>query len=271
MVPRLAIAGLVVFILGFITFSLFFFVGLVIPPFAGRTADITDQVTIGRFGSTDELVGVIPAHPLFVRVKAFFLVRSDGASVDCDVQLVYENENQGVYQEIGSVKNVLGSQGDWVQSSMSITISPGAASSEFKMWLRISNNGGDVLTLATRRVEATFSLFAWVLPAIVAIIGLVVGIVGFVKGRGPTVAKRPKVTPGWEPTLQWGGSSSKAQAEPAKKSRFAIKSKKAPKTTTKKVVRKVAPAGGGKTGCKFCGKEVSPTAFFCPHCYGKLR
>ncbi len=271
MVPRVAIVGLVVFILGFVTFSLFFFVGLIIPPFAGRTADQTDQVTIGRFGSTDEIVGVIPAHPLFVHIKAVFLVRSDGDSVDCDVQLVYENENQGVYQPIGSVKNVEGPQGEWVQSSISITISPGAASSEFKIHLRISNNGGDVLTLATRRVEATFSLFAWFLPAIVAIIGIIVGIVGFVKGRGPTVAKQPKVTPGWEPTLQWGGTSAQPQAEKAKKSRFAIKSSKAPKTTPKKVARKVAPAGGGKTTCKFCGKEVSPTAFFCPHCYGKLR
>jgi hypothetical protein len=251
MVPRVAIAGLVVFILGFVTFSLFFFVGIVIPPFAGRTADITDQVTIGRFGSTDELVGVIPPHPLFVRIKAVFLVRSD-SDVDCNVQLIYENQNQGIYTEIGSPKQITGStplQSDYLQRSISITISPQAASSEFKIWLSITNNGNSPLILATRRVEATFSLFAWFLPAIVAIIGLVIGVVGFVRGGRPAVPKRPKVTPGWEPTLQWGGTGSRPTAEPAKKSRFAIKSSKAPKTTTKKVVRKVAPAGGGKTAC----------------------
>ena len=116
-------------------------------------------------------------------------------------------------------------------------------------------------------------MYSTYLPALITIIGLVVTVLGFtvLKG-GPAVPKRKAVAPGgWEPTLQWGGGAAGTGGTETKRPRMAIKSAKSPKTTKKKVVRKAVPAGGATQSCKFCGKSVPASAFFCPNCYGKLR
>jgi hypothetical protein len=156
---------------------------------------------------------------------------------------------------------------------MTGTVPPSHTSSSFSITLNIQNTGTGTLELKDRSVQVFYSLWGQILPGLIFVTGLLITIIGIVRGRRTTVRRPAPVTPGWEPTLQWSGGArgTRTAAKEDKKSRFSIRSSKQPKTVKRKVVRKAAPAAAGQIGCKFCGKKVSPTAFFCPHCYGKLR
>ncbi|UCG90222.1 MAG: zinc ribbon domain-containing protein, partial [Candidatus Heimdallarchaeota archaeon] len=143
-------------------------------------------------------------------------------------------------------------------------ISASYAAQGFNLQVRIDNQDPTEVKLIASRVDVSYTLFAQILTAIIAIVGLILTVLSFIMGRGPRVPKAKPAPGGWEPTLQWGGGA-------AKQPKMAIKSTAAAPKKTKKVVKKAAPAAGAQQACKFCGKPVPASAFFCPHCYGKLR
>ncbi len=264
MISRVTIVGLVIIVLSLIPLILVNLIGVPFPWMASTSPEDTTMVQITPGNTvTTTLVG-IPGHPLHVQISVVYLLSSDD-DISCDVTVVYQTATTADSQ-IGDAKYIYDDVGGWRQKSIVRTIPPPYSSRSFSIALRIDNQGSNTITLANRRVSAVFTLTGLILPAIILIIGIILAVFGFIKARGPAVAKPKAVPGGWEPTLQWGGGAG-ARKQP----KMAIKSTKAPKTAKKKVVKKVAPAGGAQQACKFCGKQVPASAFFCPHCYGKLR
>lgn len=271
MVPRALMVGIPILLIGFALFGLFGIIGVDIPPFSATTGSVTPSDNqVNPSSSSDVLlVGNVPSHPFFVAVKVQFLIDS-GFNIDCDVSLFYQSSDENVYAQIPGTQKMIYSEG-LTKGVISTQIGPSYAGRGFKLYLSVYNHGQGAVTITQSRVDLQFTLFSHVFPVLLTLIGGIVSILGFVRGRkGPIKAEKP-VTTGWEPTLQWGASSgtTKAQAN-VNKSKLAIKSIKTPKAE-KKVVKKAVPAGGAQIACKFCGKQVSASAFFCPHCYGKLR
>lgn len=171
-----------------------------------------------------------------------------------------------------------GDTGSEQQLTQQMSLSQKYASSSFSLYLRIRcdptfNPGSEYtgsLYLEKCEMEVLYTLFAMALPPIFTLIGSAVCIGGFIINYRKLAAKpKPREVPGgWEPSLKMGTA-------------FASKEKKAPKmaikpTTpaekpAKKVAKKAVPTGGSTHTCKYCGKNVPTSAFFCPHCYGKLR
>lgn len=266
MISRITIVGLVIIVLSLIPLILVNLIQVPFPLMSSRSPEDKTLVNIAPGSTvTTTLVG-IPGHPLHVQISVVFLLSSSD-DIACDISVVYQTE-QTEDSQIGNTKYIYDDTGGWRQKSIVRTIPPPYSSRSFSVALRIDNQGSNTITLANRRVTAVFTLTGLILPAIILIIGIILAVFGFIKARGPAVAKPKAVPGGWEPTLQWGGGTGGAAAR--KQPKMAIKSTKAPKTA-KKVVKKAAPAGGAQQSCKFCGKSVPASAFFCPHCYGKLR
>jgi hypothetical protein len=259
------IAGIPLILIGILIFSLSTFQLFLLYPFGYSTGNVEYNRSISINNDADIAIIEGVSHPLFVIVKVSFNMRSN-SRIDCLVNLVYQSSDGNIYEPIFTDGKTLDAESDiWKSFSLSTQIGPTAAGRGFDLFLRIDNNGGSSVTLGNVQVSLTFTLFGTVLPGIIVLAGVVLVIIGFIKGRGPSVPKAKPAPGGWEPTLQWGGGAG-GQKQP----KMAIKSPGAPKTT-KKVVRKAAPAGGAQQACKFCGKPVQSSAFFCPHCYGKLR
>ena len=273
MANKLMIAGIPLLIIGILIFTLSTFQLVPLPLVVASTGDYQQNLQIPSGGTRDALVVRDVSHPLFVLVKVSFNLRSQ-SDIHCKVNLVYESTDGNTVQEIFQNPQYKDGDGDWdtfQTFSVSTQIGPSYAAKGFSLKLRIENTGDDPVTLGVTKGYFTFTLFASVFPAIFAIVGLALVIIGTVMSRKPAVAK-PKPAPGgWEPTLQWGGGAAAGTQPTRKQPKMAIKSTKAPKKVTKKVIRKAAPAAGAQQACKFCGKPVSASAFFCPHCYGKLR
>ncbi len=265
MLSRLSLVGLIILILGSVSLVLFTFllpqlnIGLPLVAGAGRSVN---KVRINSGDSQNINLGEITGgHVLWVSIRVTFILE-DATDYDCTVTLLYDSENlrnQPISQPINY--NEQPGRG-YLQKTISTTIMPPASSTTFNLYLDIENDGDDI-RVGDRLVLATYSLWATVLPVIIAIAGLVVTVVGVVTSRKPSVPKAKAVPGGWEPTLQWGGGA-------AKQPKMAIKSTAAQPKKAKKVVKKAAP-GGAQQACKFCGKPVPTSAYFCPHCYGKLR
>ncbi|MHA2224405.1 MAG: hypothetical protein ACXAC8_04335 [Candidatus Hodarchaeales archaeon] len=271
MVSKITIIGAPIFVIGLLMFILFTFLGiLIIPPFIVSSPQLTDTVTVpaGTTRTVSLMNGNIGAHPLPLIAKGIFIVESDNG-YDATITLMHISELGEL--STGVVVNYVDPAGS-LQKSLQVTLAGQGTSVPFTLSLNVDNTGSNEIRIRTRVVQVTFMLFATFIPIIIALIGFLLIIVGLIAGRGKkaAAAKRPKAVPGgWEPTLQWGGGSGTSST--AKQPKMAIKSSKAPKKGKKKVVRKVAAPGGGQQGCKFCGKQVATSAFFCPHCYGKLR
>jgi hypothetical protein len=266
MLSRLSLIGLIILILGSVSLVLFTFllpqlnIGLPLISGAGRSEN---KVTINSGNSEKVNLAEIGGHMLWVSVRVTFIIEGS-TEYDCTVTLIYDSEdlrNQPISEDINY--NEEPGRG-YLQKTISTTIMPPASSKTYSLYLDIENDGNEEIKLGDRIVLVTYSLWATVLPVIIAIAGLVVTIVGVVQSRGPSVPKAKAAPGGWEPTLQWGGGA-------AKQPKMAIKSTSAKPKKVKKVVKKAAPAGGAQQPCKFCGKPVPASAFFCPHCYGKLR
>jgi hypothetical protein len=163
-----------------------------------------------------------------------------------------------------------------ITNTMTFSVQGKYAARKYSIYLRascdINNFNTGNLTLQYREIKANFMFFTTILPSLSGFVGIVVMIAGFIINyRKMAKGKQPAIRPEWEPSLQWGSSSSKKKVE--KTSRMAIKPKKAttqPKTK-KMIAKKVIPKSGPTVACKFCGKTMPPSAFFCPHCYGKIR
>ncbi|MFW9823255.1 MAG: hypothetical protein ACFFE4_09985 [Candidatus Thorarchaeota archaeon] len=279
MVSKLQVTGLIFLILGVLLMTLANVVlpalGISVIPFYATTGEFTQGEIINP-GSTREDISIFTNIPGFIsnlNIKAKITLDSSNDMM-CRVTLIYEDINGSSRAEMDwTSENIFVQGGGSHLESLSTPISFAAAGSGFSLFLKIENQGSNAITLVNSRVDIIYNVPSFYLPVIFILIGILLTIVPFIRSRRtPSVRKAPKVGTGWEPTLQWGGGSGKAsEPEPTKKSRFTIKSSKKQKPTATKVVRKAAPVSGTQVSCKFCGKNVSPSAFFCPHCYGKLR
>ena len=271
MPSKLTVVGLIVLILGSVFLVLFTFilpqVNIGVPIISGSSSQ-SDERDINS-GDTERIaVANVRGHPLWVYIRVTFILQGSN-EYDCDVKLLYESDNLGSIDIAEKNYNLIPNK-NYIQRSITVTLMPPASSTTYDLYLEITNNGDDIV-LGQRVILVTYSLFSTIIPAIIALVGLILIIVGIVTGRGPSVVKA-KAAPGggWEPTLQWGGGSGTGAPATKKQPKMVIKSTKGSKKV-KKVVKKAAPAGGGQSACKFCGKQVAASAFFCPHCYGKLR
>jgi hypothetical protein len=274
MASKLTVAGIGIAIIGILLFSLFNVMWVVVPPFGGRTADETTTVTI--FGGTDDgeaFVGRVPTSPLMLNLKVIFIFSADDA-YSCDFSLFLVNDN---YPRPGATLDGTFRSYDKLEGTAQKQISlsffdPMSINQAFDLYIRINNRGSSTIRILTRRIVVV-QFLGVLTPVLLALIGAIVAVVGLRKGAAPK-PKRRKAAPagGWEPTLQWGGGSGSGQSSKKKKRpKMAISSTTAKPKQKRTVVKKAVPKGGTQAICKFCGKSVPQNAFFCPHCYGKLR
>lgn len=276
------VAGIIVLILGgflFVLFSLLFpILGVSLYPFyistgskprTDESVTSNDRDMIDLTPDSPEIPRVLLPIPPGVQIKVSFYLQAPQTANgwDCDLLLVYRSDDGDI--DIDGTERSYSSNDGGEDGRILVTIytslNPTAAGAGYDLSVEIDNTGDSRISMLASRVDVTYTLLAQIFPLLLAIAGVVVTIVGVVTGRRPS-APRVKAAPGgWEPTLQWGGGAAKKQPK------MAIKSTAAPSKTVKKVVKKVAPAGGAQQPCKFCGKPVPASAFFCPHCYGKLR
>jgi len=279
MVSKVTIIGIPIFLSGIVLLLLFTVIGVAFYPFGFEAPAITgDPVTVtpGSIQTIELTEGNarLPTLPLWAFAKTSFHIESY-SDLDFELTLTFDGN---VQQDLFTV-NVFklysgdGSAPTELVKTNSITLTPAATSSSYTFTITIRNLGSNDLTIGNRSVKTIYSLTSTIIPLILALIGIIVIIVGFIVSRGKpsTTKKREKVTTpgGWEPTLQWGGGSAKTSTTKTKKPKMAIKSTKTSVKTKNKVVQ--GPTGGAQASCKFCGKNVPSSAFFCPHCYGKLR
>lgn len=278
MVSKLSKIGIPIFLSGIVLFLLFTVIGVGIFPFSFSSSR-ADTLTVAP-GNTEiielsESNRHLPTFPLWAFVKTSFDISSFNDLI-FNTTLRYDgNFQQELVQDTTIEINPSGgTELIFITKRNVITLTPAATSSSYTFTYEIENLGVGTLTIEDRSITVQYSLFTAIFPLLVALIGIIVFIVGFIVSRGkPSTSKRKKqvTTPsgGWEPTLQWGGGSATTGTTKTKKPRMAIKSTKTSGKTTKKAVQR--PTGGAQTSCKFCGKNVPSSAFFCPSCYGKLR
>ncbi|WP_455142782.1 hypothetical protein [Candidatus Hodarchaeum mangrovi] len=275
MAPRALVIGIPLLLIGITLFGLFAVAGIDITPFSGTTGTFPEMGVLGQvnaFDTSDLLIlSNPPTHPFYVAVKVQFII-DPVSTIDCDVSLYYQSSGDTLYFIPGSLETIISeTSGALTKGVITTQIPPSSAAKGYKLYLRVNNKEAGAITITQARLDLQFTLFSHVIPVLLTLIGGIVSILAFIRGKkGPRKAERPVAT-GWEPTLQWGTASGTTKVKSsANKPKLAVKSTKIPKTE-KKVVKKTVPAGGAQTACKFCGKQVSASAFFCPHCYGKLR
>ena len=277
MVSISRIIGIVLLLIGILLFSMINFAGTAFPPFGGKTIPEVNSVQIAPFSSDEVFVGAVPQHPMFpffTNIEISFELESD-SPYTCDVVLLFESASISIPQEIPGTSYSYSESSGATTKTISTMISPAAASESFSISLRISNTASSQIIIQSRHVSVVYSFFGLVIPGFTIFVGLIITVVSFVRGRGTTPKVKERTAPGgWEPTLQWGGSSAGSGTKTKsskKRPKMAISSTKGKPGKKTKVVRKTVPAGGGQISCKFCGKPVSQSAFFCPNCYGKLK
>ncbi len=274
MVSKVTIGGIGIAIIGILLFSLFNVMWIVVPPFGGRTADEVTPIAIsGGTSDGEAFVGRVPASPLMLNIKVYFIFSADDA-YSCDFQLYLKNDN---YPHPGAALDGTFRSYDKPEGTAQKQISlsffdPFSINEAFDLYIRVNNRGSSTIRILTRRIVVV-QFLGVLTPVLLALLGAIVAVVGLRTGAAPK-PKRRKAAPagGWEPTLQWGGGSGTEQSSSAKKRpKMAISSTKGKPKQKRTVVKKAVPKGGAQAGCKFCGKQVPQNAFFCPHCYGKLR
>lgn len=275
MVSKVMAAGIIVLILGgflLVLFSLLFpMLSMSLYPFyvttgsQGRNEEVRsdDREVIDLTPNSPGIPKVLLPIIFGAQIKASFYLHGTGGDWDCDIVLVYRTDQDSI-DVPGTDSSYSGSQGEQRLFNIYTSLNSGAASADYDLYVEIDNTGNNRITMLASRVDITYTLLAQVIPGLLAIAGIAVTIFGVVQSRKPSVPKAKPAPGGWEPTLQWGGGA-------AKQPKMAIKSTSAQPQKVKKVVKKAAPAGGAQQPCKFCGKPVPASAFFCPHCYGKLR
>ena len=274
MASKLSVLGIGLLIIGILVFSVFNIVWIVFPPFGGRTTDVSTEVAISA-GTVDgeALVGRVPASPLMLNLKVVFIFSADNA-FHCDFHLFIKNEN---YPHPGAALDGTLRSYDKPEGTARKKISlsffdPLSIGQAFDLYIKVNNHGSSTIRILTRRIVVV-QFLGVLTPVLLALTGAIVAVVGLRQGSAPK-QKRRKTAPagGWEPTLQWSGGASGAKPSSNKKRpKMAISSTKGKPTQKRTVVKKAVPKGGAQAGCKFCGKQVPSNAFFCPHCYGKLR
>ncbi|MHA1237430.1 MAG: hypothetical protein ACTSQ9_07215 [Candidatus Hodarchaeales archaeon] len=272
MASILRILGIILLLVGILLFS-----GMAIPPFGGKTQEEVSPVQIGAFLEDVVFIGAVPEHPIFpffTNVKAIFILQSD-FPYSCNIVLMYESASIPIAQEIGGVRSISEQGGGNKQITISTMISPQAASESFTIRVKLDNTGSSSITVATRRVDVVYTIFGMGIPGLLVLTGIILTVISFVKGKKSAPKVKKRASPGeWEPTLQWSGASGASGSKSKsgkKRAQMAISSTKGKGGKKTKIVKKTVPQGGAQVGCKFCGKQVAKSAFFCPHCYGKLK
>jgi hypothetical protein len=278
MVSISRILGILLLIIGILSFTLINVAGLAFMPFGGSTPPEVDSIQIGGLANDDIFVGTVPQHPMFeffTNIQITFELQSDN-EYSCNVELLFESESIPIPQAIdGSSRNYGPEPSGTTTKAISTMISPQAAREAFTISLRINNMGSNPITVSSRQVNVVYTFFGMVIPGLILLLGVILTVVSFVRGRSASPKVKKRTAPGgWEPTLQWGGSSaaSGTKTKVAKKRpKMGISSTRGKSEKKTRIVKKTVPQGGTQLGCKFCGKPVPQNAFFCPHCYGKLK
>ncbi|MHA2167804.1 MAG: hypothetical protein ACXAAT_18310 [Candidatus Hodarchaeales archaeon] len=278
MVSISRILGISLLIIGILSFALINVAGMAFMPFGGSTPPEETSIQIGAFTNDDVFVGAVPPHPMFqffTSIEITFELQSD-FDYSCDVELLFESQSIPIPQVIdGTSRSYPTEPSGTTTKTISTMISPDAAKEAFSISLRLNNIGNNPITVSSRQVNVVYSFFGMIVPGLILLIGAILTIVSFVRGRSASPKVKKRTAPGgWEPTLQWGGGSaaSGTKTKAAKKRpKMGISSTRGKTEKKSRIVKKAVPQGGTQLGCKFCGKPVPQNAFFCPHCYGKLK
>ena len=268
---------------GFIVIVLSFIIGisvLILPlPFFSEThTNTTPSDVIPVDGSYIDIPLIEgKQHPFFVQIIIELIIKppSSGDYYQTSYQIIYNN-SKGINGSVPYTDGSSGMHGDeYLHISHHFMIGSKYTSSKFSLYARIQGkpvtDGTNDFCVESVNVKLNYMMLSAVLPILCIMLGIVLVIAGIIAGKIRPSTK-PKIKPvdaGWEPSLKWGGSGGSGDA--VKTPKMAIKSPVKKKVKTKKVVKKAVPKGDPQRGCKFCGKPVSRSAFFCPHCYGKLQ
>lgn len=275
--------GVALFALGIIITFLVVAIHVPIPFMIGKYGQSISMEPIPINGSyVDIQIPGSYSHPfssIQLTIKSTIL-GEPGEELWGTVKLLYSNPGKDIFGELpASSSFYLNSDGtgNEQQLTTSMSLSQKYASSSFSLYLRIkcdpdfapeSEYTGS-LYLKECEMEVLYTLFAMILPPIFTLIGSAVCIGGFfINYRRLAKPKAKAVPDGWEPSLRMGTAFEPKEKRAPKMTIKPTKSKEKP---TKKVAKKAVPKGGPQQACKYCGKNVSTSAFFCPHCYGKLR
>lgn len=279
--------GLALFALGFVIIIMTSFLHFPIPFIVGKYGQSISMEPIPINGSyVDIQIPGSYSHP-FSNMQLTIrntILGEPGAELWGDVKLLYSDPGKGIFGELpawGDTNFYLNGEdgGSEQQRTIYMSLNQKYASRSFSLYLRINcePTGGDPqneytgsLYLEKCEMEVIYTLFAMVLPPITALIGSIVCIGGFIINyRKLTAGPKPREVPaGWEPSLKMATAF---EAKEKKAPKMAIKPTKSEVKPAKKVAKKAVPKGGPQQVCKYCGKNVPASAFFCPHCYGKLR
>jgi len=276
MVSNITKVGLIVIVLSFI-------IGIsvmILPlPFLSETHTNTtpsDVIPVdGSYIDIPVIEGKQHPFPMQINIELVIKAPSSGDYYQTSSQIIYSN-SQGINGTVPYTESSWGQSGnDDLHISHYFMIASKYSSTSFSLYARIQ---GDPVTDGTNdfyvesvNVKINYVVLMTILPLICLILGIVLVIAGLIAGK-IRPSKKPKIKPvdaGLEPSLQWGGSS--RSGDTVKTPRIAIKTPVKKKAETKKVVKKAVPKGDPQRACKFCGKSVPRSAFFCPHCYGKLQ
>ncbi len=210
----------------------------------------------------------------------FRVTTESGEEIQGNAMLIYETTDGQISGQVPYTNWDFYTAGGSSEDFRSFSISSKYASSKFNLYLRINQFSPTPQPANVDYVKVYIIYWFWamVVPYMSFFTGIIILVGGFIYNRRPSKRRKGAPQPvGWEPSLQWGSSTTRdQQPSPKKESRFKIpKLPKKPsfKRAEKPVGATKAPTRptGGQMACKYCGKAVTPGAFFCPHCYGKLK
>jgi hypothetical protein len=232
---------------------------------------LSDQIPIdGSYIDIPLIEGI--SHPFsFQIIVEWYFHSPSGSEFSVSSSIIITKAGQVMGTIPGTINdNNWVSSDDYLQRHY-ITVPSKYGSSSFSLFARVqgqpaSQEAVNDLYLEDIRVKMTYIIFYMIISPLLFLAGIALVIAGYIIGRKQR-AKKP-VDVKWEPTLKWRGESPITGETKAPK--MAIKTTPQPKKKVKKVVKKASPIAGDTKTCKFCGKSVQRSAFFCPHCYGKL-
>jgi hypothetical protein len=275
MVSNFTKAGISLFVVGFITPFLVIAFQLPIPFVVSTHGRSSEVVVIPSNGtSVDILLANNLWNPYNIILTTKYSLSCENGESRVRILILYSSKNRFGQLPYTSYNMDL-TDGQTEEKSQTTMLNAAGASETFDLYLRISvdpnynpsEESGDVY-LQYREVKALYMLFAFLIPFIMVIAGLGVGIGGFIYNYRRLAKGVKPIDVSWEPTLQASRDVSPIKSKAPK---MAVKATPPQKKVKKKVAEKAVPKGGPQQACKFCGKQVPASAFFCPHCYGKIR
>ncbi len=252
MVSAFTKVGLTLFILGFFLMLLIPVFGIYLPFMTESPEQSTTRVDVPNNGSYIDLVlaeGI--SHPFYIQIDLDITLHSiNGGRYSGNMVLLYSNVDEGIFGAIPRMNtDFYAESGEDTQITRRVAITPKYTANSFDVILRLTGYEWeeDTCYLGEREIVFTYLLWAGAIPFISALLGIIIIIGGFIYNyrRMTTKPKRPRITQDvYEPSL--GVTRS-------------------PETSAKPVTKT-----SGQQTCKNCGREVSDSLVYCPHCFGKL-